>query len=300
MTPEIIYIIGNGFDLHHGIKSSYQAFGEYVKQENSELHDTFEEYFSFEGNWSNLEDTLAHLDTDSIIDYAENFLMGYGVDDWSDSYHHDYQYEVNRIVKALSADLKTHFTNWVLSLQIPDPSVCNVPLVNVDKTSKFLNFNYTNTLQKLYKISSQQITHIHNYADNEGSNLILGHAADPALRKTLNFNTNLEDQDTRVTEANDIIDAYFSNTYKPTKEIIKTHTDWFNSLGNTQEIYVLGHSLSAVDVPYFAEIIQNTNMNNPSWTVSYYSNSSIPEYKETLLDLGIQLSKIKFVKLDCL
>lgn len=30
MTPgnQILYIVGNGFDLHHGIESSYQHFGE--------------------------------------------------------------------------------------------------------------------------------------------------------------------------------------------------------------------------------------------------------------------------------
>jgi hypothetical protein len=56
-----LYIIGNGFDLHHKIKSSYTAFGEYVSAANPSLHETFEAYFSFDGNWVSLEDTLVLL-----------------------------------------------------------------------------------------------------------------------------------------------------------------------------------------------------------------------------------------------
>ena len=39
-TPgeQILYIVGNGFDLHHGIPSSYAAFGRYLKEVDSETY----------------------------------------------------------------------------------------------------------------------------------------------------------------------------------------------------------------------------------------------------------------------
>jgi hypothetical protein len=55
MNDLVLYIVGNGFDLHHQIKSSYSDFGEYVKTVDPELYETVEEYFSFGGKWSNLE-----------------------------------------------------------------------------------------------------------------------------------------------------------------------------------------------------------------------------------------------------
>jgi hypothetical protein len=57
----LLYIIGNGFDLHNRIPSSYTNFGHYVLSVDSNLHTMFEDYFSFDGNWADFENTLAHL-----------------------------------------------------------------------------------------------------------------------------------------------------------------------------------------------------------------------------------------------
>lgn len=34
----VLYIIGNGFDLHHHVKSSYQAFAEWLNKNNRKLY----------------------------------------------------------------------------------------------------------------------------------------------------------------------------------------------------------------------------------------------------------------------
>lgn len=38
-----LYVIGNGFDLHHRIPSSYAHFGAYVRATDSRLADTWED-----------------------------------------------------------------------------------------------------------------------------------------------------------------------------------------------------------------------------------------------------------------
>lgn len=291
MPGQRLYVIGNGFDLHHKINSSYSQSGWYLKQADAELHQTIENYLPFEGDWSDLEATLPIW----MWILLSMMLHSYGVDDWSDSYHDDYQYEVQRIVSALSDDLKTAFTAWVETLKIPDRSTCSVPLLPLNASSRYLNFNYTNMLQQLYGIPKKQVLHIHNAIADEPANLILGHAFNPSSRKSLNHGHDLEDQDTRITQANEILDSYFSATYKPTGEVIDKHRGYFDSLSGTDKIFVVGHSLADVDMPYFAEIVSATKASNPAWVVTYYKDSEISEKTRALSRAGVPNNRISFV-----
>ena len=119
-TPgeHILYIVGNGFDLHHGVKSSYAAFGEYLREVDSDTYAQLERYFTVDEQfWGEFEEQLAHLDTDSLLDDATVFLASYGADDWSDSGHHDYEYELDRVVSAISSTLRLRFSEWVRKIE---------------------------------------------------------------------------------------------------------------------------------------------------------------------------------------
>lgn len=296
MKSQVLYVIGNGFDLHHEIRSSYTDFGKYVRQVDPSLHDTFENYFLFEGNWADLENTLANINVDLIIDEASNFLVPYSAEDWSDAYHYDYQYEINRITESLSKGLKRRFTEWACGLEIPDSLACPTPLINLDRNATYLTFNYTNTLQKLYGIAPANILHIHNQAINIASDLVLGHGVSPKSIDSLNNGTDIENQDVRVTQANETIDGYFLKTYKPTHEVIAKHEPFFHSLTGVRWIYVLGHSLSEVDWPYFKLISESTSPSNPVWIVTCH-DESIQKMMRALSQVGVSASKVKYVRL---
>lgn len=295
MVKNSLYIIGNGFDLHHEIPSHYCDFGEYVKSLNSRLYRIFERYIPCNGNWSKFEEALADIDVESILDDIP--LAYYGADDWSDSGHHDFQYEVEKLADALSNDLKKIFTHWILTLQIPDSLTCQTPLLNLDLGARYLSFNYTNTLEKLYHVNPSKILYIHNKAIDLTSDLILGHAFNPKNRPSLNQDCDLESQDTRITEANFILDDYFSRTYKPVDFVIREHESFFDLLTNTNKIFVLGHSLSSVDVPYFKQIVNRAADSEPDWTITYYCESEIGGFKKTLFGLGVSEAKINFIEM---
>ena len=298
MGTQTLYIIGNGFDLHHEIGSSYPAFGKYVSQVDPGLHDTFENYFSFEGNWANLEETLARIDVDLIVDDASTYFVSYGAEDWSDEDHHGYQSEVDRIVKSLSEELKRRFTEWIIGLRIPEPSSCSVPLISLDRDASYLTFNYTKTLQKLYGVPPENVLHIHGQAISIGSELVLGHGVNPASIDSLNKGADLIAQDSRVTEANESIDQYFPITYKSTSEVISRNEPFLRSLAGVKKIYVIGHSLSGVDLPYFEQIVRNTSVSCPDWVVTYFCKSSIPGFKEALSGIGVSDSRVKYVRIS--
>ncbi len=115
-----LYIIGNGFDIRHGLPTGYKHFKSYVAKNDQELYDSIEEYIPAGDEWNELESALGEIDYELILQNSEMFLASYNTDDWSDAYHHDYQYEVDKITRMLSARLKKQFADWVKGINIAD------------------------------------------------------------------------------------------------------------------------------------------------------------------------------------
>lgn len=292
LSAKVLYIIGNGFDLHHGIATNFSNFKEFVTRRNPDLQSTVEEYLcALSGNWANLEEALADFDTGQVIEHASNFLVSYGADDWSDSYHHDYQYEINQIVQAVSGRLKEEFFSWVQTIQIPDEAARR--LLKVTPNAIFLNFNYTNTIEELYSRYQPQVLHIHGSAKDGEEEIILGHGWSATERPKLNKWNEFDDVDTRVMEGYELIEDYFEDTFKLTKEIIKRNQSFFDALLDVSDVYVWGHSLSSVDLPYLAEVAAITKENRSTWHVSHYSPSSIEDNAAAMSSIGIEDSRVR-------
>lgn len=280
MNQSTLYVIGNGFDLHHGIASSYWNFRNYVKQKNERLFEALEKYFNPDQLWSRFEAELAELDTDHILDEAANYFESYGSENWSDAFHHDYQYEIGERIKLVTTELKKIFTEWVCSLDIPSE---REDMLKLNRDAHFLNFNYTPTLCKLYKIKSNNITYIHNEAIDESCDLLLGHGINPGPLPQRGE----EDEDVRITEGQQIIDQYFLDSYKPVEKIILEKQPFFDGLTTIEEVNIYGHSMADVDLPYFEEIIKRLDQSKVKWRVSYYNADEKDEKLATLLELGI-------------
>ena len=109
-----LYVIGNGFDRHHGVPSSYADFGAFLKAHDPRTYDLLGEYFNtVDEFWWHFEARLADFDAAALVENASSFLAPYGADDWKDSAHHDYQFELDRVVEALSRGLKSQFATWI-------------------------------------------------------------------------------------------------------------------------------------------------------------------------------------------
>ncbi|PTJ40227.1 hypothetical protein BU021_07410, partial [Staphylococcus simulans] len=69
-----LYIIGNGFDIDHGIKSSYYDFKKYLKTSADDNANLFlnileKSYTKDDDNlWKNLEENIGNLDLNSVIE----------------------------------------------------------------------------------------------------------------------------------------------------------------------------------------------------------------------------------------
>lgn len=298
MTSRTLYVIGNGFDLWHGIPSSYSSFREYVRLCDHDVFDAVESYLPAGEAWSDLEAAFAEIDVDHVIGSLAHFMGSYGDDDWSDSGHHDFQYEVERVVERLSRELRSHFGKWIRQLPIPTATTARRRLRFLDADAIFLTFNYTKTLRDIYGLADVNVLHIHGNADLPDSELILGHAWHPENRRSLNDRPDIEEIDVRLAEAHDTLDDYFSRTFKPSAEIIQAHGAFFSRISDVKEVFVLGHSLSHVDDPYFEAMLAVPGVHRARWTLACHED---PEEKlRRIQRLGIAPASVRTVSWDAL
>lgn len=294
-----LFIIGNGFDIHHGIHSRYTDFAGWLKNVDRQVFDAVEEfvpaYIDADGNqlnaWSDLENNLANFDTDQLMDYGANFLPSYGADDWSESGHHDHEYELDRVIRMVSVRLHQRFVEWLSALTIP--SAIDLPVSVIDPGGRFLNFNYTPTLQRLYGV--HDVLHIHGSLLDEAAQIVLGHGWEPESREKLASYID-EDTDTRVAGGYHLIDDYFGETFKPTEKIIERNRAFFESLHDVTEVFVLGHGMAEVDRSYYFELL-NFVPKPAHWTISYHGNGR-QRMGEAADEIGLPPHKVTFKTLD--
>lgn len=298
MTSRTLYVIGNGFDLWHGIPSSYSCFRDYVRLHGRDVFDAVESYLPAGKNWSDLEALFAEIDVDHIIESLGHFMGSYGDDDWSDSGHHDFQYEVERVVEHLSRELRFLFGEWIRQLPIPKATTVRRRLRFLDTDAIFLTFNYTKTLQEIYGAADANVLHIHGNADLPDSELVLGHAWHLESRRSLNDRPEIEEIDVRLAEVHDILDEYFSKTFKPSAQITKAHSDFFALMRDVKEVFVLGHSLSNIDAPYFDALLAVPGLHTARWTLACRDDAE--EKFERVYAFGIAPSAVHAVSWDAL
>lgn len=286
MNVRTLYIIGNGFDLHHGMPTRYLDFKNHLLEVDRETYDWVDTYVPAEGNWANLEQALADLDTDNIVSDMECFLGSYSSDNWSDSGHHDFQYEVDRVATGLSHTLQQQFADWVRSIAIPDRSEVLDALANLETNATFLTFNYTSTLPHLYDVPAENILHIHGEALDASSVIVLGHGRDEKNRTSLYDSVDHESADHRLVEAYSTLDDYFSSTFKPSGKIIQDNSSFFERLGDTEKVIVFGHSMSDVDGAYFSKLLEILGDTPTTWTFI------LPPDKDGQRDLQSNVGKL--------
>jgi hypothetical protein len=286
-----LYIIGNGFDIYHGIRSSLSDFRSFVEARDSSVWDACENFLPADEKWSDLEAALGMIDTDYILEQHEHFLVSYGATDWGDSCNHDYEWAVNQISENLSTKLLYLLTKWVSRLKIPNRNEFD-EILTIKKDSLFLSFNYTETLMKIYNVDRNNIFFPHGFIGDPKTDLVLGHAWVPS-KKMVEFAD--ENTDIRVVGAWDILDKYFELTFKPSSAIINDNLEYFNLLNAVEEVFVLGHSLGQVDHPYLFKIISSIT-SHAFWKISYFGD---PEpINQELERLGIGQSNYCLVTLS--
>jgi hypothetical protein len=260
----MLYVIGNGFDLHHGIASRYQDFAAYLERTDRTVHRLIGDYFPADATfWAEFETKLAEFDADRAVDHASMFL--------DDDGPGHFQYELEQIATGLSSTLTRHFGDWIRGLVIPARAAVVRPLA-ITPNARFLSFNYTATLERIYGVPRDRILHIHGYAADRQETLVLGHGWERRAEDSLNFEPMGPDDDWRVREGIEHIDDFFAATFKPTMRLIDANRSFFEGLGDVRDVLIMGHGMAEVDAPYLEEIMNHVDLVTTRWTISVHND----------------------------
>lgn len=346
-----LFIIGNGFDRTFGLPTDYRKdLIPILKRKNlNEFEYINQLYFTGDEKlWSRFEDHIGKIQNmiiscqnanDKITNYFNEYSTPgdttLSADDCDDSYGGADINAINaeQFVKRLQPiEFSLDYSNlnqFVYSGMDQMVKIANEKLgtskrkriKGLNSNDKFLTFNYTATLEKLYHINSNRIFHIHG---GMGQKMIYGNS--PA-EVSANIDPNKIDVDfTNQALKNGKVgkdDTYYMRDYKESlsisdqtrEEVLeklanemdaenrkfkkrlreKQLDEWLSKFSNINKIIVLGHSLGKVDVGYFEKI--NQLFPEAHWYVSYYGDNDAVIANAARLSFQTKLSMRPFADL---
>lgn len=297
-----LYLIGNGFDMHHELACGYSDFHNWLRENNPMLENRLFQVYEFHDDgsngidlWSSLENNLGKVSVEAILEgyvYAPmmlsiKYLDGKTITLSTDDYT-EYVKEIGLTLERLYNGLQEEFTNWILQLENPD--VTKKVRINKD-TAEFISFNYTQTLEKVYSVPPSNILYIHGCAA-KNDNLIFGHnMSRDKLLKNWENNYSEEELATLINAADEM-----SILYKDVYQEIEKNGSFWQTIKDVKKIHIWGLSLSEVDMPYIKHINSIINNSHAQWEFSWLSEADKNRIEEVVVDVGI--TRYSSVKLE--
>ena len=256
------YVIGNGFDRHYGLPTSYYDFktfllnngyGELVRKIDSLF---YERGFSINEVkwWSEFENMLtvfAQLYADDIyneaMDNAETDDDRAGYWDspaWNVGYYNQYI----RI-------LKEQFDLWIKAM---DTSIHQDNYFSPKEGDCIVSFNYTQTIDNNFNTFGVKIYHIHGTI---GQEIILGHNE----YQEPDYFSIIEDEgsdyrDTTCRKAvNDVLEHAANQYYKNSPDVLRRYIKIFATIPEYDKVVFMGLSCGEQDAIYVQEIIKHAH-----------------------------------------
>lgn len=259
-----LIIIGNGFDLHHKLKTEYKDYCRFLNSHNPDAMESIRSSPYFDGTCVNIFDENDFFWTDVEGNLKFNFdamleesVGGYYPDlmEKSDARWHRIEFDSEAKVRMIDTAFTTYaFVNWLNTIDVSKAEETRRMKFRPDDL--FISFNYTETLEKFYGIPAEKILHIH------------GCISSP---ETLQFG-NPEQTPTIVNEKlADIYgdDEFYGMSIEPAVNIYTNLAKVFSKDINSNlpiltniitdkdisEIVIMGHSYLGVDKAYYEDVL---------------------------------------------
>lgn len=296
-----LYIIGNGFDLAHGLSTSYWKFREYLEREHQEFLYEFEHLYDIGhidfsdprvsdstiakwedavGNklWSDFEYQIGRPNIDEMLG-ASDCVLGdmnldgglIGIEDTMDAYWKE-QYSYMNMFQQYVKD-------WIDEIDTSKIKPKFEKLIN--SKDIFLNFNYTDVLERVYGI--ENVLHIHGGVDSVTDiDPIMGHCNLDTIDEHKELAKNADDEfDEGGASIHRAVSDYLLATYKDTYSIIAQHSSFWRKLERVDHVVIFGWSAGDVDLPYIRKIRYSID-SSTVWDVYYHDKKAYLSLKASM------------------
>lgn len=262
---DTLIIVGNGFDLWQGLRTGYSEFQQFYLAHRDEimrkLHIGMRAYIGEDGGtvrisdveliygdpfspqelddefWGSFEASLRDIDAERI-----NLFFGKGRRGLR---------EMKKSIRNAKRILTEAFCTWISTIVI-SPKDADY---RFGDNCFFINFNYTDTLFKCVGVDEGSVYHVHGEAADRKS-IIFGHSEHPWLPEEALLQ--LGDRFKGLY----LIESLLYETDKHVEDNIQMLCMYLALHGVASEqirhVYVLGHSMSATDLAYFAFLSEAT------------------------------------------
>ncbi len=266
-----LFLIGNGFDRWQGLPTSYDNFRQYyfehileitkelrIKTETDKtgniitpVEKIFGDIFNpdvlpGEFFW-NFESSMALIDDQILALFFGKSNKGV--------------YQMQETLDDALNILRNAFGNWIKSILIEDKETG----YSFNDSCYFINFNYTNTLEKRFQVDERNVNYIHgDFSDTES--IVFGHSkhpemAFPELMEQKCIHRIGGGKSKRLRELYLVENALYE-TDKHVKDNIDDLCELMTLDGvhieDITDIYVLGHSFGDPDYEYFEFLVKAT------------------------------------------
>lgn len=300
-----LFVLGNGFDLAHDLKTSYNDFRKYllskhpeltidilvtprgVTQPDGDVHYDEREVLSLifylisqaEGDttdWNDIETSLGMLDFTEAFDWHEPQLDKEGDVDWGKM---SKMYEdIARELVIPTTAIQNLFAEWVQTIRTyeVEPKEEFEQLLSEDDL--YLTFNYTDTLQMAYEVSEDSVCHIHGC---QYEPIHFGHGNQ--VDRTDEYMGDFFGSQDHLFEIDEAL-------RKKSEEAIADHADFFDDLRERtiRNIYSYGFSFNGVDEIYLKELCECIETKNVTWHFHDYNNEEHERFQTTLTRCGFK------------
>lgn len=255
------FLIGNGFDLAHGLKTQFSDFFRYEVINNPSTISCFDDFYDMgtEEIWGNFEDNIGRIDYEMFMAFMGSI--------YNEKDDHDltvYAEEVDFEHLLCDYDEMTKdLISWTKKLRMPNRKY------SLSSDDLYLSFNYTYVLENVYKIKKSNILHIHG--EGNKNNLIVGYDNIDIKKVLSGADRGIYTGDFPYEyDGFCLLREFLCRFHKDTNDIILKNKAFIDRFVNCEEIYIIGLSFSKTDINYLKYVLKKMDKSTKIY-VSYFN-----------------------------